>query len=54
MIDTLKKDLGSQFAMKDLGPAQQILGMRIMCNKKKKKCGCHKKNVLKRCLINSI
>ena len=30
MINKLKKDLGSQFAMKDLGQAQQILGMRII------------------------
>ena len=27
IIKRLKKDLGSQFAMKDLGPTQQILGM---------------------------
>ena len=26
-INRLKKDLGRKFAMKDLGPAQQILGM---------------------------
>ena len=26
-INRLKKYLGSKFAMKDLGPAQQILGM---------------------------
>ena len=37
MINRLKKDLGSQFAMKDLGQAQQILGMRIIRDKKKKK-----------------
>ena len=37
MIDRLKKDLGNQFAMKDLGLAQQILGMRIMRDRKKKK-----------------
>ena len=36
MIDKLKKDLGNQFAMKDLGPTQQILGMRIMRDRKKK------------------
>ena len=35
-INRLKKDLGSKFAMKDLGPAQQILGMRIMRDRKKK------------------
>ena len=27
MVNMLKKDLGSQFAMKDLGQAQQILGV---------------------------
>ena len=37
MISKLKKDLGSQFAMKDLGPAQQILGMRIIRDRKKKR-----------------
>jgi len=37
MISRLKKDLGSQFAMKDLGPAQQILGMRIIRDRKKNK-----------------
>lgn len=36
MINRLKNDFGSQFAMKDLGPTQVILGMRIMCDKKKK------------------
>ena len=29
IIKRLKKDLGSQFAMKALGPTQQILGMMI-------------------------
>ena len=28
-IDELKKRLSEEFAMKDLGPAKQILGMRI-------------------------
>lgn len=37
MIDRLKKYLRSQFAMKDLGPTQQILGMRIVRDRKKKK-----------------
>ena len=30
MINRLKKDLGSQFAIRDLGQAQQILSMRII------------------------
>ena len=29
-INNLKKQLSKQFAMKDLGPAKQILGMRII------------------------
>ena len=29
-IASLKKVLGKSFAMKDLGPAKQILGMRIV------------------------
>ena len=33
----LNKDLGSQFAMKDLGQAQQILGMRIIRDIKNKR-----------------
>ena len=32
MIKRLKKDLGIQFSMKDLGPTQQILGMMIICD----------------------
>jgi hypothetical protein len=37
LINKLKKDLGSQFVMKDLGPTQQILGMNIICDIKEKK-----------------
>ena len=37
MINRLKKDLGSQFAMKDLGQVQQILGMRIIHDRKNKR-----------------
>ena len=36
-INRLKKDLDSKFAMKDLGPTQQILGMQIMCDRKNKR-----------------
>ena len=35
MISRLKKDFGNKFAMKYLGLAQQILGMRIIRDKKK-------------------
>ena len=37
MISKLKKNLGSQFSMKDLGLAQQILDIRIICDRKKKR-----------------
>ena len=49
VMNRLKKDLGSRFAMKYLGPIQQILGMKIIRDRKNKKCGYHKKNILKRC-----
>ena len=34
MIKRLKKDLGSQFSMKDLGPTQQILDMNYISPKR--------------------
>ena len=34
IIKRLKKGLGSQFSMKDLGPTQQILGMNYISPKK--------------------
>ena len=37
MINMLNKYFGSKFVMKDLGPAQQILGMRIMHDRKNKR-----------------
>ena len=36
MIGDLKKDLFKAFDMKDLGPAQQILGMKITRDRKSK------------------
>jgi len=36
-IDGLKKQLGMSFTMKDLGPAKQILGIRIVRDRNKKK-----------------
>lgn len=36
-IENLKKQLSKSFAMKDLGPAKQILGVRISRDRKKKK-----------------
>lgn len=35
-IKSLKKKLRNSFAIKDLGPAQQILGMRISHDRKKR------------------
>ena len=32
-IEKLKKELNKSFAMKDLGPAKQILGMKIVSRK---------------------
>jgi hypothetical protein len=34
-IDRLKKELSKSFNMKDLGPAKQILGMKISRDRKK-------------------
>jgi hypothetical protein len=36
-IDRLKKELNKSFNMKDLGPAKQILGMKIARDRKKGK-----------------
>ena len=36
-IEKLKKELSKSFAMKDLGPAKQILGMKITSDRKKGK-----------------
>ena len=33
----MKKELSKSFDMKDLGPAQQILGMEIVCDRQDKK-----------------
>ena len=49
MINRLKKDLVSRFAMKYLRLVQQILGMRIIHEKKNKICVYHKKIILKMC-----
>ena len=37
IIKRFKKDLGSQFSMKDLGPTHQILGMNYISPKKDKR-----------------
>jgi len=53
-IALLKKALGKSFAMKDLGPAKQILGMRISHDRANKKLGYHKKHILGRYLKGLI
>ena len=35
-IRSLKKALSKSFVMKDMGPAKQIMGMHIVCDKTKK------------------
>lgn len=41
-IEKLKRELSKSFAMKDLGPTNLIIDMKIICGKKKK-CGYLKK-----------
>ncbi|XP_057432549.1 germacrene A acid 8-beta-hydroxylase-like [Lotus japonicus] len=50
MIDRLKKQLGESFAMKDLGAARQILGIRIMRDRKEKKLWLSQEHYVKRVL----
>uniref|UniRef100_A0A0V0GY18 Putative ovule protein n=1 Tax=Solanum chacoense TaxID=4108 RepID=A0A0V0GY18_SOLCH len=45
-IDELKKELRKSFAMKDLGHAKQILGMRITRLRDKRRFICHKRSTL--------
>ena len=49
-INRLKKYLGSKFAMKDLGPAQQILGMQIMRDRKNKSLWLSQEKYIKKVL----
>ena len=49
-INRLNKDLGSKFAMKDLGPAQQILGMQIMRDRKNKRLWLSQEKYIKKVL----
>ena len=49
-INRLKKDLGRKFAMKDLGPAQQILGMQIMRDRKNKRLWLSQEKYIKKVL----
>lgn len=47
-IIRLKKDLGRKFAMKDLGPAQKILGIRIMRDRKNKRLWLSQEKYIKK------
>jgi len=49
-INRLKKDLGSKFTMKDFGPTQQTLGIRIMHNKKNKRLWLSQEKYIKKVL----
>ena len=49
-INRLKKYLGRKFAMKDLGLAQQILGMRIMHDRKNKRLWPSQEKYIKKVL----
>lgn len=49
-INRLKKDVGSKFVMKDLGPTQQILGMQIMCDRKNKRLWLSQEKYIKKVL----
>ena len=49
-INRLKKDLGSKFAMKDLGLGQQMLGMQIMRDRKNKRLWLSQEKYIKKVL----
>ena len=45
-IDTLKKDLSSEFEMKDLGEAKKVLGMKIERDRRSGKVSLTQKGYL--------
>ena len=47
MINRLKKQLSESFAMKDMGDAKQILGIRIMRDRQEKKLWLSQENYVK-------
>ena len=49
-IDRLKEQLGKSFAMKDMGAAKQILGIRIISDRKEKKLWLSQEHYIKRVL----
>jgi len=50
MINRLKKQLSESFAMKDMGDAKQILGIRIMRDRQEKKLWLSQEHYVKRVL----
>ena len=50
MIDRLKEQLGKSFAMKDMEAAKQILGIRIIRDRKEKKLWLSQEHYIKRVL----
>ena len=50
LINRLKKDLGSRFAMKDLGPVQKILCMKIMHDRKNKNIWLSQEKIIEKVL----
>ncbi|PKI73142.1 hypothetical protein CRG98_006484 [Punica granatum] len=49
-IAELKKELSKSFAMKDLGPAKQILGMHISCDRSSGKIWLSQENYIEKIL----
>ena len=49
-IDMLKEQLGKSFSMKDMGAAKQILGIRIICERKGKTLWLSQEHYIKRVL----
>ncbi|KAK9168360.1 hypothetical protein Syun_000500 [Stephania yunnanensis] len=54
LIENLKKELSSSFDMKDLGPAKQILGMQIICDRRSKKLWVSQEKYVEQVLSRSI
>ena len=49
-IDRLKRELSKSFAMKDLGLAKHILGMKISCDRKNRKLWLSQKSYIEKVL----
>jgi hypothetical protein len=53
IINKLKKDLGIHFEMKYLGPTQQIMGMKIICDIKERKLWLSQEKCIEKVLDKS-